>query len=67
MNNKLQNIRNGQLNKYDEIIKYLKQDNGYWLNNDKWDITKDFFMKELVHNSKYINFERFNNVFLKMN
>lgn len=65
MNNKLQNIRNGQLNKYDEIIKYLKQDNGYWLNNDKWDITKDFFMKELVHNSKYINFERFNNVFLK--
>ncbi|ACQ52926.1 integrase [Clostridium botulinum] len=65
MNNKLQKIRNGQLNKYDEIIKYLKQDNGYWLDNDKWDITKDFFMKELVHNNKYINFERFNNVFLK--
>lgn len=65
MKNNLQKIRSGQLDKYDEIIKYLKQDNGYWLDNDKWDLTKEFFMNEAVHNNRYINFSCFNNVFLK--
>ncbi|MDU7241304.1 tyrosine-type recombinase/integrase [Clostridium sp.] len=31
-----------QQSKYDEIIEYLKQDNEYWLDNDKWDISKYF-------------------------
>ena len=65
MNNSLQKIRVGQLNKYEEIVKYLKQDNSYWLNNDKWDLTESFFMGELIHNSKHIDFSNFKNTFLK--
>ncbi|KEI86133.1 integrase [Clostridium botulinum B2 267] len=37
---KLQEIRSNKQSKYDEIIEYLSQDNGYWLENDKWDIGK---------------------------
>jgi integrase len=58
-------IRLGQVDKYEEIIIYLKQDNGYWLNNDIWDVTEKFFIGEKVHNCRYINFENFNNVLLK--
>lgn len=65
MKNNLQKINKGQLNKYEEIIKYLKQDDGYWINNDKWNLTEEFFMGETIHNSKYIDFSRFKNVFLK--
>lgn len=65
MNNNLQKISNGQLNKYEEIIKYLKQDDGYWLNNDKWDLTNNCFVGELVHNRRNIDFSMFKNVLLK--
>lgn len=41
----LQKIDNHK-SKYDEIIEYLKQDNGYWLKNDKWNINADVFDKE---------------------
>lgn len=37
----LQKIDNQQ-SKYDEIIEYLKQDNGYWLENDIWDMYDKF-------------------------
>lgn len=41
--NNLQLIKNNQQSKnqqskYNEIIEYLKQDNGYWLKNDIWNI-----------------------------
>jgi integrase len=58
-------VRRGQVNKYEEIITYLNQDNGYWLNNDIWDVTEEFFIGDKVHNCRYINFENFNNVLLK--
>ena len=65
MNSNLHKIRVGQLNKYEEIISYLKQDDNYWIDNDKWDITNSFFMNESVHRMRHINFSNFNNIFLK--
>lgn len=56
----LQKIDNQQ-SKYEEIIEYLKQDNGYWLENDKWDFTEEFFIGKKVYNSRYIDFSTFNN------
>lgn len=41
--NNLQPIKNNQQNKYNEIIRYLKQDNGYWLENDNWNIDNEVF------------------------
>ena len=61
----LQLIKNNQQNKYDEIIEYLKQDSGYWLNNDKWDLTERFFIGEKIYNSRYINFSCFGNEHIK--
>lgn len=60
----LQKIDNHQ-SKYDEIIEYLKQDNGYWLENDKWDLTKDFFMSKSVYGYKSIDFSSINNTVIK--
>ncbi|MGL5651514.1 MAG: tyrosine-type recombinase/integrase [Paraclostridium sp.] len=62
---KLQEIKNNQKSKYDEIIEYLSQDNGYWLANDKWDITKDFFMGKSIYNYKTINFSYIDNAVIK--
>lgn len=39
---KIQEISRNQQSKYEEIIEYLKKDNGYWLDNDKWDFYKNF-------------------------
>ncbi|EPY2275224.1 tyrosine-type recombinase/integrase [Clostridium sporogenes] len=39
----LQLIKSNQQSKYDEIIEYLKQDNGYWLKNDIWNIYDEVF------------------------
>lgn len=36
--NNLQVIKSNQQSKYDEIIEYIKQDNGYWFKNDIWNI-----------------------------
>ncbi|AGK97708.1 tyrosine-type recombinase/integrase [Clostridium pasteurianum] len=58
-------VKRGQVNKYEEIITYLSQDECYWLNNDVWDVTKEIFIGDKVHNCKHINFENFNNVLLK--
>ena len=40
---KIQEIKNNQKSKYDEIIEYLKQDDGYWLENDKWNVEDKVF------------------------
>ncbi|MBN1040389.1 MULTISPECIES: tyrosine-type recombinase/integrase [unclassified Clostridium] len=61
----LQKISRNQQSKYNEIIEYLKQDNGYWLENDKWDLTKEFFMGNIVYGHRTIDFSTFENYHLK--
>lgn len=59
---KLQYLKSNQ-GKYDEIIEYLKQDNGYWLENDKWDTNKDvFFCKALKSGTGKVNIIDFKNI-----
>jgi integrase len=66
MNNvKIQEIKSNPQIKYDEIIEYLKQDNGYWLENDKWDLTKTFFVGKRIYRSRYIEFSYFKNEYIK--
>lgn len=66
MNNvKIQEIKSNQQGKYEEIIEYLKQDNRYWLENDKWDLTKEFFIGIKIYNSRYIDFSYFKNEYIK--
>lgn len=61
----LQVIKSSQQSKYDEIVEYLNQDNGYWLENDKWDLTEEFFIGKKIYNSRYINFSSFKNEYIK--
>ncbi|NFB55103.1 integrase [Clostridium botulinum] len=61
----LQEINNSKQSKYDEIIEYLKQDDGYWLENDKWDLTEWFFIGKKIYNSRYIDFSSFKNEYIK--
>ena len=62
----LQDIKSNQQNKYDEIIEYLKQDNGYWLENDIWDLKEKFFLGEgNCYHFKYLDFCSFQNEYLK--
>lgn len=61
----LQEIKSNKQSKYDEIIEYLSQDNGYWLENDKWDITKDFFIGKIINTMRYIHFYNIQNEILK--
>ncbi|MEJ6949865.1 tyrosine-type recombinase/integrase [Natronospora cellulosivora (SeqCode)] len=46
----------GQLSKEDQINEYLKQDNAYWLNNDKWDSIEDIFFGKILRNKRYYDF-----------
>ncbi len=61
----LQEIKVNQQSKYDEIIKYLNQDNGYWLNNDKWDTTEEFFIGKKINSMRYIHFYNIQNEIIK--
>lgn len=61
----LQEIKTNKQSKYDEIIEYLKQDNGYWLENDKWDLTKEFFIGKVIRAHRYINFLNISNEVMK--
>ena len=61
----LQKINSIQQSKYDEIIEYLKQDNGYWLENDKWDLTKSFFVNGRVKRFRFLDFSTITNDILK--
>nr|MCM0164814.1 integrase [Paeniclostridium ghonii] len=61
----LQEIKNNQQSKYDEIIEYLSQDNGYWLENDKWDLTETFFIGKRQRHYRYLDFSTFENVYIK--
>lgn len=65
----LQEIKSSQQSKYDEIIEYLKQDNGYWLENDKWDFELEIFFKNIVKVGnaiyKHIDFSDIKNINLK--
>lgn len=62
---KLQEIKINQQSKHDEIIEYLSQDNAYWLENDKWDLTEKFFVRKKIYSYRYIDFSMFENVYLK--
>ncbi|KFX54217.1 tyrosine-type recombinase/integrase [Clostridium botulinum] len=62
----LQKINSYQQSKYDEIIEYLKQDSGYWLDNDIWNLTEEIFLgKENSYGNKFLNFSNFENQRLK--
>jgi integrase len=61
----LQKISSNQQSKYDAIIEYLKQDNRYWLENDKWDMTEEFFIGKKIRSNRNINFLNIANEFLK--
>lgn len=62
----LQEIKSNKQNKYDEMINYLSQDYGYWLENDKWDLTEKFFLGEgNCYYFKYLDFSSFQNEYLK--
>ncbi|MDS0528568.1 tyrosine-type recombinase/integrase [Clostridium sp. SHJSY1] len=61
----IQEIKNQQ-SKYEEIIEYLKQDDGYWLESDKWDLTKECFYGKLVYTNRFIDFTYIKNNNLKM-
>ncbi|MBF7809632.1 tyrosine-type recombinase/integrase [Clostridium beijerinckii] len=67
MNNvKIQDIKSNQQSKYEEIIEYLNQDDGYWLENDKWDMTESLFMGHKPRNKeRFIDFSRISNNKLK--
>lgn len=39
----LQEIKSNHKSKYDEMVEYLSQDNGYWLENDIWNINDTVF------------------------
>ena len=62
---KVQQLQSNQQSKYDEIIEYLKQDNGYWLENDKWDLTKDFFIGKTIRFRRYLDISGFKNYYFK--
>lgn len=62
---KLQEIKSNQQSKYDEILEYLNQDNTYWLENDIWDFTEEFFIGNKIYYSRYINFTSFKNDIIK--
>ncbi len=65
----LQEIKSNQQSKYDEIIEYLSQDNGYWLRNDKWDFEIEIFFNNVVKvgnaTYKHIDFSDVKNINLK--
>ncbi len=61
----LQEIKSNQQSKYDEIVEFLSQDNGYWLKNDKWDLTEEFFMRKKQRSYRYLDFSTFENTYIK--
>lgn len=50
---------NNYKNKYCELIEYLRKNNNYWLENDKWNFMEPFFIGSKIYNSKYIDFAHF--------
>lgn len=61
----LQEKKSNQQSKYNEVIEYLSQDDGYWLEKDKWDLTKDFFIGKVIRSVRYINFSNISNEVMK--
>ena len=61
----LQEIKSNHQSKYDEIIEYLSQNNRYWLENDKWDLTETFFIGQRQRSYRYLDFSTFKNTHIK--
>lgn len=54
----LQDIKSDKQSKYEEIIEYLSQDNGYWLENDIWNVKNGVFSEiEYKINAKNIRLD----------
>lgn len=51
--------------KHEEMTKYLMQDGGYWLRNDKWDVTEKIFIGKKITRARYMDFFVFENPYLK--
>lgn len=63
---KIQELKNQQ-SKYEEIIEYLKKDDGYWLENDIWNINDKVFGKvEYKVNVQNIKLDYIKNEPIKM-
>ena len=52
-------------NKYLELIEYLKQDDGYWLYNNRWDLKKNEFYGKNSNGTRHIRFDLLDNEILK--
>jgi integrase len=66
---KIQEIKSNQQSKYEEIVEYLKQDDGYWLENDKWNFYNNFkYSLGLARGKKYLDFSviRNENIMLEL-
>lgn len=65
----LQEIKSDKQSKYGEVIEYLSQDNGYWLENDKWDFEIEIFFNNVVKvgnaTYKHIDFSGIKSINLK--
>lgn len=57
MKNNLIIIHQNRHIKYEDIVVYLSQDNGYWLENDLWDLEKSIFLGKKLKGSKHLNFD----------
>ena len=56
-----------EINEYDEMIKYLNQDNEYWLQNDKWDMWKIYqYDLKQIRGKRYLEFSGFDNDNIKL-
>jgi integrase len=62
---KLRLINDTHHSKYDEFVKYLMQDGGYWFQNDKWDVTEGNFIGKKINSLRHINYSVFKNPYLK--
>lgn len=65
----LQEIKSNKQSKYDEVTEYLSQDDGYWLENDKWDFEIEIFFNNVVKvgnaTYKHIDFSDVKSINLK--
>ena len=52
-------------NKYLELLEYLKQDDGYWLYTDRWDLKKNNFYGKTSCGTRHIRFNSLKKEILK--
>ena len=56
-----------EVNKYEEMAKYLNQNNEYWLKNDRWDMLERYhYDLQSIRGKRYLNFNIFDNDDIKL-